>query len=66
MTGSGRINSHTDLNRTGEARGNITVGEGDLLVNEKIIDWQTYAHHNTFCLYFLENCEQRFFIDWVF
>ena len=44
MTASSRINSHTDLNRTDETRGNITVEEGDLLVNEKNIDRQTYAH----------------------
>ena len=30
MTGSGRINSDTDLNRIDETRGNITVEEGDL------------------------------------
>ena len=46
MTASSRINSHTDLNRIDETRGNITVEEGDLLVNEKNIDRQTYAHHN--------------------
>ena len=45
MTASSRINSHTDLNRIDETRGNITVEEGDLLVNEKNIDRQTYSHH---------------------
>ena len=45
MTASSRINSHTDLNRIDETRGNITVEEGDLLVNEKNIDRQAYAHH---------------------
>ena len=46
MTASSRINSHTDLNRIDETRGNITVEEGDLLVNEKNIDRQTHAHHS--------------------
>ena len=45
MTASSRINSHTDVNRIDKTRGNITVEEGDLLVNEKNIDRQTYAHH---------------------
>ena len=44
MTSSTRINLHTDINRIGETRGNITVVEVDLLVNEKNIDRQTYAH----------------------
>ena len=44
-TASSRINSHADLNTIDETRGNITVKEGDLLVNEKIIDRQTHAHH---------------------
>ena len=38
---SSRRNSHTVLSRVGEIRSNATVEEGDLLVNEKIIDWQT-------------------------
>ena len=46
MTASSRINSHMDLNRIDETRGNITVDEGDLLVNENNIDRQTHAHHN--------------------
>ena len=37
MTASCRINSHTDLNRIDETRGNITVEEGDLLVNERTL-----------------------------
>ena len=45
MTASSRINSHTDLNRIDETPGNITVEEGDLLVNEKDIGRQTHAHH---------------------
>ena len=45
MTASSRINSHTGINRIDETSGNITVEESDLLVNEKIIDRQTYAHH---------------------
>ena len=44
-TTSSIINSHTDLYRIDETRGNITVEEGDLLVNEKNIDRQTQAHH---------------------
>ena len=46
MTGSSRRSWHTDLNRIDETRANITVEEGDLLVNEKNIDRQTYAHHS--------------------
>ena len=46
LTDSKRINSHTDLNRIDETLGNITVEEGDLLVNENNIDRQTHAHHN--------------------
>ena len=45
-TVSSSINSHMDLNRIDETRGNITVEEGDLLVNEKNIDRQTDAHHS--------------------
>ena len=45
MTASSRINSHTDLNRIDATRGNITVEECDLLVNEKNVDRQTHAHH---------------------
>ena len=47
-TTSSRMNSHTDLNGIDETRCNITVEEGDLLVNEKI-DRQTYAHHKNSC-----------------
>ena len=46
MTVSGRINSRTDLNRIDETRGNITVEERDLLVNEKYVDRQTRTHYN--------------------
>ena len=45
MTVSSRINSHKDLNRIDETHSNIIVEEGDLLVNKKSIDRQTYAHH---------------------
>ena len=45
MTASSRINWHSDIKIIDEIRGNITVEEGDLLVNEKNIDRQKYAHH---------------------
>ena len=45
MTASNRINSHTDLNRIDETRGNNTVERSDLLVNERIIDRQPHTHH---------------------
>ena len=44
MTASKRTYSHTDLNRIDETRGNITVEEGDLLVNKENFNRQTYAH----------------------
>ena len=47
MTASSRINSLTDLNRIDETRGNFTVEESDLLVNEKNIDRQTHTHHSS-------------------
>ena len=46
MTASSRIHSRTDLNGIDEIHGNITVEEGDLLVNEKNIEQQTHTHHN--------------------
>ena len=46
MTASSRINSHTDLNRINETRGNITVEESDLLVNDRNIDRQTHTHYS--------------------
>ena len=46
MTASSRINSHTDLNRIVETRGNITAEGGDLLVNERNSDRQTHTDHN--------------------
>ena len=52
MTTSSRINSHTDLSRIDEIRGNITVEEGDLLVNEMNIDRQKYTHQNNRDSYF--------------
>ena len=36
-TASSRINTHTDLKRIDETRGNITVEEGDLLVDERTL-----------------------------
>ena len=45
MNASSRMNSHTNLNGIGETHGNITVEEGDLMVNEKNFDRQTHAHH---------------------
>ena len=45
MTASSRINLQTDLNRFDETRGNVTVTEKSLLVNEKNIDRQTHTHH---------------------
>ena len=45
-TASSRINSRTDLNRINETRGNITVEEVNLLVNERNIDRQSHTHHN--------------------
>ena len=45
MTASSRIHSHTDLNKIDETPGNITVEEGDLVVNEKNIDRQSHTHH---------------------
>ena len=44
-TASNRISSHTDINRIDETHDFITVENGDLLVNEKSIYRQTYAHH---------------------
>ena len=46
MTASSRINSRTDINRIDKTRGNITLEEGELLVNENNIDRQTHGHHN--------------------
>ena len=46
MTASSRIHSRTDLNRIDETRENITVEEGDLMVNEKKIDQQSHTYHN--------------------
>ena len=37
LTASSRRNSHTELNRIDETRGNITVEEGDLLVNKRTL-----------------------------
>ena len=43
-TASNRINSHRDLNRTVETRRNFTAEGGDLLVNQRHIDWQTHTN----------------------
>ena len=48
MTASSRIHSRTDLNKINETRGKITVGEGDLVVNEKILGRQSHAHHSVY------------------
>ena len=45
MTTSSTMKLHTDLNGIDETRGKITLEEGNLLVNEKNFDRQTYAHH---------------------
>ena len=47
MTASSRINSHTDLNKIDETRGNITVEGRNLFVNEKYIDRQAHTHHTS-------------------
>ena len=47
ITASSRIHSRTELNRIDETRGNITVEEGDLMVNEKNIDRQSHTHHTS-------------------
>ena len=44
MTSSSRINSHIYLNGIDETRGNITVEEGDLLVNERNFERHTHTH----------------------
>ena len=46
MAASSSINSHKDLNRIDETRGNITIEGSDLLVNEKNFDRQTHTHHS--------------------
>ena len=46
ITASSRRQSRTGLNKIDETRGNITVEEGDLVVNEKIIDRQSHTHHS--------------------
>ena len=46
MTASSKMNSYSDSNRIDEILGNFTVEEGDLFVNEKNIDRQTYADHS--------------------
>ena len=45
LTASSRTNSHTDLNKLDETRGNNAVEEGDFLINERNIDRQTHTHH---------------------
>ena len=45
MTAPSRIDSRRDLSRIDETRGNITVEEGDSVVNEKNIDRETHTHH---------------------
>ena len=53
LTASSRLNSHTNLNRFDETRGNITVESGDLLVNGRNIDRQTHTHHRNKTLFVL-------------
>ena len=43
MTASSGINSHTDLKRIDETRGNISVEGKDWLVSRKNIDQQTHS-----------------------
>ena len=45
MTASSRFNSTANFNGIDEARGNITVEEGDLPVSERNPDRETHAHH---------------------
>ena len=45
MTASSRIQSRTDLKGVDETRGNVTVEEGDLVLNERNSDRQLYTHH---------------------
>ena len=49
MTAWSKIDSHTELNRFDETRGNMTVEGEDLLVNERNIDRQTHTHHGDTC-----------------
>ena len=46
MTTPSIIHSRTDSNGIDETRGNNTLEESDLLVNEKNVDWQILTHHN--------------------
>ena len=51
MTASSRKDSRTDVNMIDETRDNITIEEGDLVVNEKKIDRQLHTHHNLITLH---------------
>ena len=64
MTASSKINSRTDCNRIDETRGKITVEKGDLLVNEKNIDRQTYTRHRNLSKR-LRNKATRITFSWV-
>ena len=44
-TASSKINSRTDLNSIDDTRGDITVREDNLLVNEENINQQTHTYH---------------------
>ena len=45
VTASSRKNSHTDVIRFDETRGNIDLGGGEFSVNERHFDWPTHTHH---------------------
>ena len=62
MTAASRINSGTDLNRIDETRDNITVEEGDLLVNEGNIGRQTHTHHSIISLKCLSTLFEVFWL----
>ena len=49
MTATSRFNSDANLDGINETRGNITTDEGDLMVEEKIPDRETHAHHINVC-----------------
>ena len=59
MTASSGRKFHRDINRIDETRGNITVEEGDLLVNKKNIDQQTHAHHSNSKISAYLDCQHK-------
>ena len=46
LTASNKRNSHIDLKRIDETIFNINKERGDLTVNERNLDRQTYFHHS--------------------